>query len=164
MAETKTLQMWKKMAATPVVGKRLFSFSASMVAPYFRTIRPRLETMQPGLAVAHMSARWGVRNHIKTVHAIAACNLAEFVMGMLCEASVPTTHRWVPKDMTTNYKRISSGGLTAVAKAELPDFSAITPETGGVDLPVHITLTDAKGTEVQDVTINCWVTAKKPKK
>lgn len=163
MTKTKTFQMWQKMAATPVVGKRFFSFAASMVAPYFRTIHPRLETMQPGLAVAHMPARWSVRNHIKTVHAIAACNLAEFTMGMLCEASVPTTHRWVPKGMTTNYKRISSGGLTAVAKAELPDFSTITRESGGVDFPVHITLTDANGTEVQDVIINCWITAKKSK-
>ncbi|OHR27881.1 thioesterase [Corynebacterium sp. HMSC072B09] len=163
MAETQTFRMWKKLAATPVVGKRLFSLTAALTAPYFRTICPKLETMQPGLAVARMPAWWGVRNHIKSVHAIAACNLAEFAMGMLCEASVPTTHRWVPKGMTTNYKRISVGGLTAVAKAELPDFSTIAPETGGVDFPVHIVLTDANGTEVQDATINCWVTAKKPK-
>ncbi|WP_369290159.1 DUF4442 domain-containing protein, partial [Pseudoglutamicibacter cumminsii] len=78
------------MAATPVVGKRLFSLTAALTAPYFRTICPKLETMQPGLAVARMPAWWGVRNHIKSVHAIAACNLAEFAMGMLCEASVPT--------------------------------------------------------------------------
>lgn len=119
--------------------------------------------MEPGRAVAHMPKWWGVQNHIKTVHAIAACNLAEFAMGMLCEASVPTTHRWVPKGMTTNYKKISKGGLTAVATADLPDFAAITPETGGVDFPVRIVLTDAEGTEVQDATINCWITAKKPR-
>lgn len=163
MTETKTLRTWKKLSGSrvPAVGKRLFSVSASLVAPYFRTVLPQLEVMEPGRAVAHMPKWWGVQNHIKSVHAIAACNLAEFAMGMLCEASVPTTHRWVPKGMTTNYKRISKGGLTAVATAELPDFSTIAPETGGKDFPVHITLTDATGTEVQDAVINCWITAKK---
>nr|WP_120491101.1 hotdog fold domain-containing protein [Corynebacterium lactis] len=163
MTETKTLRAWKKLSGSPVpgVGKRLFSFSASLVAPYFRTVHPQLSVMEPGRAVARMPKWWGVQNHIKSVHAIAACNLAEFTMGMLCEASVPTTHRWVPKGMTTNYKRISVGGLTAVATAELPDFADITPDTGGRDFPVHITLTDAEGTEVQDAVINCWITAKK---
>lgn len=160
---TKTLQLWQKLSSTPVVGaiagRRAFSIFASLAAPYFRTVLPKLEVMEPGHAVASAPKWWGVQNHIGTFHAIAACNLAEFVMGMLCEASVPRTHRWVPKSMTTDYLKISKGGLTATATAELPDFSSITTETGGVDFPVHITLVDAAGTTVQTATINCWITA-----
>jgi Domain of unknown function (DUF4442) len=32
-----------------------------------------------------------------TVHAIASCNAAEVAMGMLMEATVPRSHRWIPK-------------------------------------------------------------------
>ena len=144
MANTKTYQLWEKLSGVPVVGKHAFSVAVSLTAPYFRTVLPHLAQMRPGYAKATMPKWWGVQNHIGSVHAIAACNLAEFAMGMLCEATVPTTHRWVPKGMTTEYLRISKGGLTAEATAEVPDFAAITPTTGGVDFPVTITLTDSE--------------------
>lgn len=159
-APTPTFGMWKKLSGIPAIGTRLFSAAVSLKAPYFRTALPHLTSMEPGHAVATAPKWWGVQNHIGTFHAIAACNLAEFVMGMLCEASVPSSHRWVPKSMTTNYLKISKGGLTATATADLPDFSSITPETGGRNLDVRIELVDAEGTLVQDAVITCWITAK----
>jgi hypothetical protein len=44
-----------------------------------------------------------VYNHLHTVHAIASCNAAEIAMGMLMEATVPTSHRWIPKAMNVQY-------------------------------------------------------------
>src|SRR5699024_2884585 len=132
-------------------------------APYFRTVLPHVREMKPGHCVVTAPKGWGVQNHIGSFHAIAACNLAEVAMGMLCEASVPTTHRWVPKGMNTNYRKISKGGLTATATADLPDFAEITPESGGRDLEVRIDLVDSEGTLVQDAVITCWLTAKKPR-
>jgi hypothetical protein len=38
-----------------------------------------------------------VYNHLGAVHAIASCNAAEVAMGMLMEATVPRSHRWIPK-------------------------------------------------------------------
>jgi hypothetical protein len=32
-----------------------------------------------------MKQRWSVQNHIKTVHAIAVCNLVEMAMGLVVE-------------------------------------------------------------------------------
>lgn len=158
-----TLKAWRALASIPVVGSRLFSTGVSLKAPYFRTSLPHLRTMEPGRAVATAPKWWGVQNHIGTFHAIAACNLAEFAMGMLCEASVPASHRWVPKSMTTNYLKISKGGLTATATADLPDFAEITPDSGGRNLDVRIELVDTEGTLVQDAVITCWLTAKKKK-
>lgn len=161
--DTPTAAMWRKVSRIPVVGTRLFSAGMSLKAPYFRTILPHVREMGPGRCVVTAPRWWGVNNHLGTFHAIAACNLAEVAMGMLCEASVPSTHRWVPKGMTTNYKKISKGGLTATATADLPDFATITPETGGRDLEVKIDLVDSEGTLVQDAVITCWLTAKKPR-
>ncbi|MFC3849032.1 hotdog fold domain-containing protein [Corynebacterium hansenii] len=158
---TATLGMWQKASRIPVLGSRIFSAGVSLRAPYFRTSVPHLRSMEPGRAVATAPKWWGVQNHIGTFHAIAACNLAEFAMGMLCEASVPASHRWVPKAMTTNYLKISKGGLTATATADLPDFTEITPESGGRNLDVRIELVDSKGTLVQDAVITCWITAKR---
>ncbi len=160
---TKTYQVWQKTSQIPVVGKGVFSVFASLAAPYFRTVMPYAKTIEPGRVIAKSPKWWGVQNHIGSFHAIAACNLAEFAMGMLCEASVPTSHRWVPKSMTTNYLKISKGSLTATATAELPDFDAITEETGGQELPVHIELVDKKGTVVQDAVITTWITKKRKK-
>ena len=73
---TKVLEMYNKMKAWPL-GKSLFSLSFSVWAPYFLTIRPMVEELGPGKAVVSLKQRWGVQNHIKTVHAIAVCNLVE---------------------------------------------------------------------------------------
>jgi hypothetical protein len=43
-----------------------------------------------------MTQRWSVQNHIKTVHAIAVCNLVEMSMGLVAEASIPAHLRWLP--------------------------------------------------------------------
>ncbi|MBV7294778.1 DUF4442 domain-containing protein [Corynebacterium sp. TAE3-ERU12] len=160
---TGTLKGWQKVSKVPLVGTRIFSFGTCLIAPYFGTVLPHVREMEPGRAVVTAPKWWGVQNHIHTFHAIAGCNVAEVAMGMLCEASVPTTHRWVPKAMDVRYVTISQGGLTAVATADLPNFDEITVESGGQDLPVTIELRDKRDTVVQKVTITTWITAKKPK-
>lgn len=155
---TPTLALWNKLSRKPF-GSRLFSVGVSLKAPYFGTVLPHVREMRPGKAVVSAPKWWGIQNHIGTFHAIAACNLAEMAMGMLAEATVPSTHRWLPKGMTTEYRSITAGGLTATAElAELPDFSSI---TSGRDLVVPIRFSDAEGKESVSAEITIWVTPKK---
>lgn len=158
-ATPRTLRLWRRLSGRPG-GSRLFSIGAALTAPYFATVLPHVVEMEPGRAVVRAPKWWGVRNHIGTFHAIAACNVAEVAMGMVCEATVIPTHRWVPKAMNVRYVTLSQGGLTATATADIPDFDAITAETGGREMPVTIELTDARGEVVQEVTITSWVTAR----
>lgn len=153
-------RMYKKLSKKPG-GKGLFSAAVSLKAPYFSTVLPRLQEMRPGYAEVKVPKWWLVNNHIKTFHAIAACNAAEYAMGMLAEASLPNTHRWLPKGMRTEYRTKSTGGLTARASAELPDFSQITRESGGQTVTVTIHFEDAAGNEPVYAEIDIWVTAKK---
>lgn len=157
---TSTLRLWQRARDLPFgIGSRVFSVAASLKAPYFRTALPHIVEMEPGRAVVRGPKWWGVQNHIGTFHVIAALNLAEVAMGMLAEATVPTTHRWIPKGMTADYLTKTSGGLTVTAELdELPDFDAITE---GVTIPVPISLVDASGTETIRATIDIWVTRKK---
>lgn len=142
-------------------GKGLFSAAVSLKAPYFSTVLPQLQEMRPGYAEVKVPKWWLVNNHIKTFHVIAACNAAEFAMGMLAEASLSNTHRWLPKGMRTEYRTKSTGGLIARASAKLPDFSSITRESGGQTVTVTIHFEDAAGNEPIYVEIDIWVTMKK---
>lgn len=151
-----TFAMWSKLAGLPG-GKRLFSAAVCLRAPYFRTVLPVVRELRPGYCAVTAPKWWGVHNHIGTFHAIAACNLAEIVMGMLAEATVPDTHRWLPKGMTVAYVAKAETSLRAVAELpELPEFGDT-----GFELPVPVTITDRHGQPVVTATITIWVTRKK---
>jgi acyl-coenzyme A thioesterase PaaI-like protein len=138
------------------LGAVLFSAGMCVRVPYFATVIPYVKTMEPGRCEVTAPKWFGIRNHLGTFHAIAACNLAEVAMGMLMEATVPTTHRWIPKGMDSRYLAKATTGLRAVATfAELIDFDTLTE---GRDLAVDVTITDRAGAEVVHCTITTWVT------
>jgi acyl-coenzyme A thioesterase PaaI-like protein len=90
-----------------------------------------------------------VRNHIGTVHAIALCNLAELVAGVMTDATLPAAMRWIPKGMTVEYRKRATGTLQAEALPERP----IVASSEAYDLPVRVTVTDRKGDIVFVATI-----------
>jgi acyl-coenzyme A thioesterase PaaI-like protein len=155
MRETKvnsSYALWRRLASRPL-GRELFSVGLCLRAPYFATVLPRVRELRPGHCEVRAVKWWGVRNHIGTFHAIAACNLAEAAMGLLAEATVPPTHRWLPKGMTTEYLAKATTGLRAVAELpELPEFA------GPMDLPVPVTVYDRADQPVVRAVITIWVT------
>jgi len=95
-----------------------------------------------------------VQNHLKTVHAIAVCNLCEVAAGLMTEVSVPTTHRWIPMGMEIKYRRKSTTNLRAIACIDLPEWQA------KHDLAVPVSVRDEHGVEVVRAVITMRVTAK----
>jgi acyl-coenzyme A thioesterase PaaI-like protein len=152
---TQTMAMWRKLADKPG-GRRLFSTALSLRVPYFSTVMPTVQAMEPGRCEVTAPKWFGVRNHIGTFHAIATCNLAEVAMGMLAEATVPSSHRWLPKSMTVNYVAKAESSLRAVAQIdEIPEFG---PD--GFELPVPVTVYDSDGKPVTEAVITVWITPK----
>ena len=43
------------------------------------------------------------------------CNMAELAAGIMSEATVPASHRWIPKGMTVEYLKKAGTDLRAVA-------------------------------------------------
>src|SRR5699024_2096426 len=123
--------------------------------PYFASVVPHVVRMEPGLAEVRVPKWFFVYNHLHTVHAIASCNAAEAAMGMLMEATVPPTHRWIPKAMTVQYLAKATTSLLATARSDPPDFTRI---EDGVELVVPVSVTDRAGTEVVHADITTWVT------
>lgn len=152
--ETSTYQAWKRLSGLPG-GTRLFSVAAMARVPYFASVLPHVVRMEPGLAEVTVPRWFYVYNHLHTVHAIASCNAAEVAMGMLMEATVPASHRWIPKAMTVQYLGKATTSLRATARLDAPDFSRI---TDGAEVVVSVSVTDRAGTEVVHVDITTWVT------
>jgi hypothetical protein len=99
-----------------------------------------------------------VYNHLNTLHAIASCNAAEVAMGMLMEATVPRSHRWIPKAMTVQYLGKATTSLRARAQLDPPDFTQMSEGSAGFDLVAPVSITDRSGNEVVHADITTWVT------
>ncbi|MBX9919261.1 MAG: DUF4442 domain-containing protein [Mycolicibacterium frederiksbergense] len=154
MTESATYRAWQQLSNKPL-GSRLFSAAAMVRVPYFASVLPHVVQMEPGCAEVLIPKWFYVYNHLHTVHAIASCNAAEVAMGMAMEATVPGTHRWIPKAMTVQYLAKATTSLRARAEFTPPDFGAI---TDGVEVVVPVRITDRDGTEVVHADITTWVT------
>jgi acyl-coenzyme A thioesterase PaaI-like protein len=145
------MSAWQKLSGLPG-GKWLFSRIVCWRAPYFGTIRPRFDVLANGRAVVRMRKRRRVQNHIGTVHAIAMCNLAEIAAGTMTDASIPATHRWIPKGMQVDYLSKAKTDIKAVAT--LPaDITYGESE----DIPVNVSICDKSGEEVVHAVITMRV-------
>lgn len=154
-APTATYRSWQKLPANGF-GRALFSIGMCARVPYFATVLPTVRRLEPGHCEVSAPKWWGVHNHIGTFHAIAACNLAEAAMGMLAEATVPATHRWIPKAMNVRYVAKAQSRLRATARLDpIPDFEALTE---GTELTIPVSITDRTGAEVVHADITVWVT------
>ncbi|CAA0093941.1 hotdog fold domain-containing protein [Zhongshania aliphaticivorans] len=149
-----TLKLWRKLSALPA-GRLLFSKGVCMKAPYFATIKPVFEELETGYAVVRIKERRAIHNHIKSVHAIALCNLAEIAGGVVSEASMPAGMRWIPAGMTVRYLGPAKGVLRGYASMR----DIVVGEKGVV--PVKVEVKNAVGNVVFDAEISMHVSPKK---
>lgn len=130
-------------------GDRLFSLALGYIAPYSGSISARVEMLTPGHARVSMKDRRKVRNHLKSIHAIALINLGEIASGLAVLSTIPATMRGILRGIEAEYVKKARGKLTATARFELPskigDNSAVkvtallTDEAGEVVTRVHAT-------------------------
>ena len=149
------LSMYRRMTRWPG-GRWLFARAVCFRVPYFGTISPRFIALEPGRCEAQLADRRRVHNHLGTVHAIALCNLAELCAGMMSEASLPPSMRWIPKGMTVEYLKKARGTMRAVATPDIPIVESAT----GYDLPITVPVHDPQGEEVFRARIVMWLTPK----
>jgi len=129
-----TLAIYNRLTKLPL-GKQIFSKTVCLAAPYFSSIKPKISELKPGLCQVHMKKRRRVQNHLKTVHAIAMCNMAELSAGLMMDVSVPKGARWIPAGMEVQYLKKAKTHLTAVADGQAIDWQT----QGDVMVPVRVT-------------------------
>lgn len=125
-------------------------------APYFSSISPLLETLEPGRCVASIQHRRRIQNHIGTVHAIALCNLAEFIGGLATDAAMTRSLRWIPKGMTVKYLKKAVGPMRG--EAILDPIGAI---DSGAERVARVVVKDRNGEAVFSAEITMWVSPKR---
>lgn len=153
---TPLLSMYRRITRWPA-GHWLFSRAVCLKAPYFSTIAPRFVSLERGRCEVRIRDRRRVHNHIGTVHAIALCNLAELAAGVMTDASLPASMRWIPKGMTVEYLKKAKGTLHGVATPDQP----LVESDRGYDLPVSVVVTDGTGEAVFRARIDMWVSPKR---
>lgn len=149
-----TLAMFRKLSRWPA-GHWLFTRAVCWRAPYFASIKPLVETLEPGRCVVRLMDRRRVHNHLGTIHAIALCNAAELAGGLGTDVSIPASMRWIPKGMTVRYLKKATGTLSVSA-----DIPAIVDEKVAQDLLTRVAARNAAGDTVFEADIAMWVSPK----
>lgn len=154
-AGSAALKLFRKWGGSGA-GRWLCSRLICWQAPYFASITPSLELLEPGQCIATIQHRRRVRNHIGTVHAIALCNLAEFVGGLATDAAMTRSLRWIPKGMSVRYLKKAVGPMRAQATLE-----AIGDIGNGAERIAHVLVKDRNQEPVFSADISMWVSPKR---
>jgi acyl-coenzyme A thioesterase PaaI-like protein len=112
--------LWDRTARLPM-GRTIFGFLIGRAARYTGSIRPRVLELRSGYARVEMRDRPAVRNHLRSVHAIALMNLAEVATGLALHHSLPDHARAILTGLQIEYLKKARGTLTAEATAPVPD-------------------------------------------
>jgi acyl-coenzyme A thioesterase PaaI-like protein len=147
-------EAWNRLAPLPG-GKRLFSGLIGRAATYTGTIDAHVEEVRSGYAVATMRDRAAVRNHLRSVHAVALVNLAELAGNVALAYSMPDDARFIVAGLSIEYTKKARGRIRAVSECPIPETSE------RKEYLVPVVLYDGQGDEVARAILKTLVSPKK---
>jgi acyl-coenzyme A thioesterase PaaI-like protein len=101
--------------------------------PYTGNVRPKILSLGPGYAQVEMGDGRGVRNHLKSLHAMALGNLAEFTSAIAVLYGLPDDMHAILTHISLDYVKKGRGKVVATAQITPPT------EAGTYEVPVQIT-------------------------
>ncbi|MFO7893428.1 MAG: DUF4442 domain-containing protein [Longimicrobiales bacterium] len=138
---------WHSLSRLPG-GRWLFGRILGLMVPYSGSIRPRVQELEPGRAVVSIRERRRLRNHLRSVHAIALANLGELASGLAMTLALPKDTRGIPVRLEIDYHTKARGTITAEGRAAPPPAAA-----EEIDDPATAVLTNEDGEVVAEVKV-----------
>ena len=137
------LSLWRRLSGRPA-GPWLFMRAVSRMVPYTGALGCRVESLAAGRATVSLRDRRGVRNHLRSIHAVALVNLGEFATGLAVLTALEPGVRGIVTELSARYHAKARGRIEARCMVEGRWAAGQVAEA-----VAH--LMDASGTEVATV-------------
>ncbi|MGE0707352.1 MAG: DUF4442 domain-containing protein [Planctomycetota bacterium] len=112
-------QAWARTSRLPL-GNKVFSKMVGRMAPYTGTVGATVLELADGYCKAELRDRAAVRNHLRSIHAVALMNLGEVCTGLAVMHAVDGHGRGIVTGLKMEYYKKARGTITAECRTELP--------------------------------------------
>ena len=144
---TRLRTAWSRLSTLPG-GRRVFDALLRWMVPYSGSIRPHVLQLEPGTALVSIRDQRRLRNHLRSVHAVALANLAELSSGLAMTLALPPDVRGIPVRIEIDYLKKARGTITGRGTAAPPD-----QVTNDTEAEATAELSDAEGDVVATATV-----------
>ena len=144
------IRYWRRIHALPG-GSWLFDRLFGLYIPYTGSMGSRIQAMEPGYARVELPDRRRVRNHLRSIHAIALANLAELTGNLAMVCALPRDARLIVAGLSIEYLKKARGRIVAESRCPIP------PDNQRREYEIPVTLRNGEGDVVARATIRSLV-------